>query len=126
MYRLVVWGTFAMALAAALGYMLMNAGVIHPGNLQSDIELPMGYILGFVYLVMGVLLLSRWRWIRIAEIVVIFITIIGFYTMYTDQPDVMWSAPGLITKIAQLLMLAGLIYLLVKTRPVKNSNVEAK
>ena len=126
MYRLVVWGTFAMAMAAALGYILMNAGIIHPGNLQSDIELPIGYILGLVYLVMGVLLLSRWRWIRIAEIIVVLITIIGFYAMYADQPDVMWSTPGLITKIAQVLMLAGLVYLLLKTRPVKNSNVEAK
>jgi hypothetical protein len=113
-----------MALVAAIGYILMNAGIIHPGNLQSDIELPMGYILGLVYLIMGVLLLSRWRWIRIAEIIVLLITIVVFYASYADQPDVMWSAPGLITKIAQVLMLAGLVYLLWKTRTQKNDNVK--
>jgi hypothetical protein len=43
--------------------------------------------------------------------------------MYADQPDVMWSAPGLMTKIAQVLMLAGLIYLIIKQKPIKNSNI---
>lgn len=42
--------------------------------------------------------------------------------MYADQPDVMFSAPGLITKIAQIFLEAGLIYLIVKSKPVKKAS----
>jgi hypothetical protein len=126
MYRRVLWACIAMALVAAIGYILMGVGVIHPGNLSGDNMPSFFYIIPLVYIVMGVLILSRWRWIRIASAVVVALTILVFYTRYADQPDVMWSAPGLITKIAQIFMLVGLIYLILKTRPGKNSNVEAK
>jgi hypothetical protein len=121
MYRLVVWGCIAMALIAAIGYILMGVGVIHPGNLSGDNMPSFFYIIPLAYIVMGVLILSRWRWIRIASAVVVALTILVFYTRYAGQPDVMWSAPGLITKIAQIIMLGGLIYLIVKSKPGKSA-----
>lgn len=120
MYRLVVWGTFMMALVAALGYVLLGMGVLQAGNLTDDAMPSFFYIIPAAYLLMGVFLFLRWRWIRILEAILVFMTIAVFYAKYISQPDVMWSAPGLITKIAQVLMLAGLIYLLRKTRPMKN------
>jgi hypothetical protein len=72
---------------------------------------------------MGVLVFSRWRRIRITEAVIVAFTIVVFYAKYISQPDVMWSAPGLITKIAQVLMLAGLIYLIKETKPVAKDPV---
>jgi hypothetical protein len=124
MYRRVVWGCIAMALIAAITYVLMGVGVVHSGNLSGDDMPSFFYIIPAAYVVMGVLILSRWRWIRVASAVVVAFTIVVFYARYAGQPDVMWSAPGLITKIAQVLMLAGLIYLLAKTRPEKNANVK--
>jgi hypothetical protein len=124
MYRLVAWGCIAMAVVAALAYILMGLGVLVPGNLDTSEGGSMPYFIGVVYLIMGVLIISKWRWIKIASAAIVLVTIIGFYAMYTDQPDVMWSAPGLITKIAQVLMLAGLIYLIVKSRTPKNADVK--
>jgi hypothetical protein len=124
MYRLVAWGCITMAVVAALTYILMGLGVLVPGNLETGEGGFMPYLIGAAYLIMGVLIVSKWRWIKIASAAIVLITIIGFYAMYTDQPDVMWSAPGIITKIAQLLMLAGLIYLIVKSRAPKNADVK--
>jgi hypothetical protein len=124
MYRLVVWGCIALAFIAAIAYVLMGVGVIHPGNLDDGSMPSFFYIIPAAYVVMGVLILSRWRWIRIVSAVVVAFTIVVFYARYAAQPDVIWSAPGLITKIAQIFMLAGLIYLLAKTRPGKNTNVK--
>jgi len=119
MYRLAAWGTFIMALIAAIAYILMGMGVLKAGNLTDDAMPSFFYIIPTAYIIMGVCLFLRWRWVRIAEAVIVFFTIAVFYARYFDQPDVMWSAPGLITKLAQILMLAGLIYLLVKGKPVK-------
>jgi hypothetical protein len=124
MYRRVVWGSIAMSFIAAITYVLMGVGIIHAGNLGTDDIPAFYYIIPAAYVVMAVLILSRWRWIRIASAVLVAFTILVFYARYAGQPDIMWSAPGLITKIAQVFMLSGLIYLLVKTRPEKNANVK--
>jgi hypothetical protein len=112
-----------MGLVAALAYVLMGAGVIHPGNLDDGSRPSFFYIIPAAYVIMGVFVISRWHWTRFASAAVVALTIIVFYARYADQPDVMWSAPGLITKIAQVLMLAGLIYLIRNSRPDKNANV---
>jgi len=124
MYKLIAWGTFVMALLAALAYILMGMGVIHPGNLDDGSRPSFFYLIPAGYILMGVLVFFKWRWIRFASAALVALTIIVFYTKYAGQPDVMWSAPGLITKISQVLMLAGLIYLIVKSRPVKNPDVK--
>ena len=124
MYRLAVWGSLTMALVSAVVYVLMGIGVMHSGNLTGDSMPSFFFIIPLAYLLMGILLLSRWRWIRVVDAILVLFTIIVFYARYADQPDVMWSAPGLITKIAQVLMLAGLIYLLVKTRGQKGATVQ--
>jgi|WetSurMetagenome_2_1015567.scaffolds.fasta_scaffold15855_2 hypothetical protein len=124
MYRRVVWGCIAMALIAAITYVLLGVGVIHAGDLSGKDMPSFFYVIPAAYVIMGVLILSRWRWIRIASAAVVALTILVFYVRYAGQPDVMWSAPGLITKIAQIFLLAGLIYLLAKTRPEKNTNVK--
>jgi hypothetical protein len=124
MYRLVAYGCIAMALVAAIAYVLMGMGIIHPGNLTDEAMPSIFYVIPAAYVIMGILIVSRWRWIKVASAAVVVLTILVFYAKYAGQPDVMWSAPGLITKIAQVLMLAGLIYLIVKSRPVKNPDVK--
>ncbi len=123
MYKLAVWGSAIMALIAAVAYILMGVGVLTPGSLGGDDMPVFYYIIPVAYLVMGVLVFSRFRRVRIAEAIIVAFTIVVFYAKYINQPDVMWSAPGLITKIAQVIMLAGLIYLIKKTKQVKNAGV---
>ena len=39
-----------------------------------------------------------------------------FFTMYSQQPQIMFSLPGLGTKVAQVLLEAGLVYLIFTYR----------
>jgi uncharacterized membrane protein len=123
MKKKVVWVCLVLALAAALGYFLMGAGVIRAGdpNLSdaaSGSDAPWGFdwIAGGFYVVAGLALLLKKRWISIALAVINLIPIVVFYLMWAGRPDIMWSAPGLITKIAQILLEIGLVYLLVKSK----------
>ena len=117
--KAVMWICFAMAMIAALAYVLMGVGVLKAGEL-TDENMPVAYyVIPATYIVMGAVIFFRKRWILIVEVLITAFTIVGFYMMYPDQPDVMWSAPGLITKIAQVLLLAGLIYLTIKIKPAR-------
>lgn len=119
MYRIAVWVTFIAAEAAALVYVLLGMGNLQAGNLGNESMPSFYYVIPAAYAIMGILILSRWRWIRIVSAIIVTFTIVIFYAMYADQPDVMLSVPGLATKIAQVIMLAGLVYMLVKSKPVK-------
>ncbi len=116
MKKTVMVGCLVMALIAALAYVLMGVGILEPGDLnETDDAMPVFYyIIPVAYVVMGVVVFFNKRWLLITDAVIVAFTIVVFYTMYPDQPDVLWSAPGLITKIAQALMLAGLVYLIAR------------
>ena len=103
-----------LALIAALIYVLMARGIMHAGDIVADEGLPAyfyvvpgGYILG------GLLILLKKRWLWITGAVINGFGITMFYTAYAARPEIMLSASGLITKIAQILMEIGLIYLIV-------------
>jgi len=123
MIKTVMWICFVMAMIAALAYVLMGIGVLKPGNLSDGSMPPFYYIIPAFYVAMGVVVFLRKRWLWIADVVIVAFTIAVFYAMYPDQPDVMWSAPGLITKVAQVLMLAGLIYLLATYKSGGSKNL---
>jgi hypothetical protein len=127
MEKKIVWVCLVLALAAALGYFLMGAGVIQAGDPQltdaaSGSDAPWGFdwITGGFYVIAGLAFLLKKRWITIALAVINIFPIAVFYFMWAGRPDVMWSAPGLITKIAQILLEMGLIYLLVSGKDGKN------
>ena len=114
MMKSVMIACLILALIAVVAYVLMGIGVIQPGDLQTDDTMPaFYYIIPVGYLIIGVLVLlkKRWLWITLAAFNAF--TIVVFYAMYAGQPDVMFSAPGLITKIAQILLEIGLIYLII-------------
>ena len=107
----------ALAMIAALGYLLMAAGVIHPGDLQTgDAPPAIVWVMCACYVVGGLLILLKKRWLWKTGAGINAFVIVMFIVMYADQLDVMFSAPGLITKIAQILLEAGLIYLIVKSK----------
>jgi hypothetical protein len=107
-----------LAVIAALGYILMGAGVIQAADLTLD-DAPPGFtwIAGAFYVIAGLLLFWKKRWIAITLAVINIIPIAVFYIMWAGRTDVMFSAPGLITKIAQILLEIGLIYMVVKLKP---------
>jgi hypothetical protein len=108
-----------MALISALAYVLMWVGVLTPGELDNGDMPAFYYIIPVAYIAIGILVFVKKRWVLITLACINAFTILVFYAMYTNQSDVMLSAPGLITKIAQILMEAGLIYLIVKFKSNK-------
>jgi hypothetical protein len=113
-----------LALVTAVAYFLLEANVMHAGVHQpGETEGPpgFGWIMGVLYIVAGLVIFLQKRRLTIAVAIANVIPIIGFYAMWAGRSDIMSSAPGLITKIPQILMEAGLIYLLIKTRPEKSA-----
>ena len=107
-------GLLTLALLAALVYFLMGAGVLQPGDLQAD-DAPAGiaYFAGACYVVGGLLILARKRWLWVIGAVINALVIVMFITAYAARPGVLFSVPGLATKAAQILLEIGLIYLIV-------------
>jgi len=107
-------GLLTLALLAALVYFLMGAGVLQPGDLQTD-EAPPGiaYFASACYVIGGLLILARKRWLWVVGAVVNALVIVGFIAAYAARPEVLFSIPGLVTKAAQILLEIGLIYLIV-------------
>lgn len=103
-----------LALLAALVYFLTGAGVLQPGELQTD-EAPAGiaYFAGACYVVGGLLILARKRWLWVIGAVINALVIVMFIAAYAARPAVLFSFPGLATKAAQILLEIGLIYLIV-------------
>lgn len=103
-----------MAIISAIVYILMANGIWLPGSLDEGEPLPVYfYVVPAGYIIGGLLILLRKRWILITGAVINAFTIFVFYTMYAGQPDVMLSPAGLITKVAQVILEIGLIYLIV-------------
>ncbi len=116
----------AMALISALIYVLLGIGVMHAGDLTPGDGIPaFFYIIPAGYIIGGVLILLKKRWLWITGAAINALPIVMFYTAYAGRPDIMLSAPGLITKIAQVLLEIDLIYLIVKSKS-KESTVNIK
>ena len=105
-----------LASIAALVYFLTGAAALQPGNLQPD-DAPafMAYAAGAFYFGGGLLLLLKRRKLWITGAILNAGVIVLFFVFYSQRPDVLLSIPGLATKIPQLLLEAGLLYLIVKS-----------
>ncbi len=120
--KIVMYACLVLALIAVVGYVLMGIGVIKPGNLMETEEMPaFFYIIPAGYAIIGFLVLLKKRRVWIILAAVNAFTIVVFYAKYATQSDVLFSAPGLITKIAQILLEIGLIYLIMKSKPEKSA-----
>jgi hypothetical protein len=103
-----------MALAASLVYLLMFLNILIPDELASEEGLPPFFlIIPGGYLLGGLLVLVKKRWLWITGAAVNTFTICVFYATYAVRPAIMLSAAGLLTKIAQVILEIGLIYLVV-------------
>jgi hypothetical protein len=102
-----------LSLVAAAVYILMGTDVISVPGLKSG-DAPPGIVFaaGGCYILGGVLILARRRWLWITGLVMNTLVLVIFFMMYNQKPEIMFSVPGLGTKIAQILLEAGLVYLI--------------
>lgn len=110
----VIWLSVTLALIAAFSYLLIQLGLLGVGNLQPTEE-PSGivYVAAGGYLLGGLLILVRRRWLWIVGAVINALVILFFVMAYLNRPAVMFSPGGLTTKTAQLLLEVSLLFLII-------------
>jgi hypothetical protein len=103
-----------LALTAALSYVLVGLNVLSVGDLQTT-EAPAAitYVCAGSYLLGGLLILLRRRWLWIVGAGINALVMLVFFTAYISRPAVMFSPGGVVTKAAQLLLEAGLLYIII-------------
>ena len=106
------WIAVGLAIFTALAYVLMALNLLGVGDLRMD-ERPAAiiYVAAGCYLLGGLLILFRNRWLLIFGAVVNAMVILFFFSLYQDRPAVMSSPGGLASKIAQILLEVTLIYI---------------
>ncbi len=112
--RRILWIAIGLAIFTAVTYLLMVWNVLGVGDLQMD-EKPAGiiYFAAGCYLVGGLLILLRNRWLLLFGAFINAMVILFFFNLYQDRPAVIFSPGGLISKIAQILLEIALIYVIV-------------
>jgi hypothetical protein len=109
----VMWLATGLALFAALSYLLIQLSLFGVGDLQTAGAPAIPLVAAACYLIGGLLTLVRRRWLWIVGAVINAFVIGIFMMAYLNRPSVMFSAGGLATKIAQVLLEGCLLYLIV-------------
>ena len=109
----VMWLATALALFAALSYLLIQVGLFGVGDLQTAGAPAIPLVAAACYLIGGLLILAHRRWLWIVGAVINALVIVIFMVAYLNLPLVMFSAGGLATKIAQVLLEVCLLYLII-------------
>lgn len=112
-----IWLAMALAIVAALSYVLMALDLLGVGDLAPE-EAPatIVYVAAGCYVLGGLLILLRRRWLWIVGALINALVIFAFVSFYINRPAVLFSPGGLASKIAQLLLEAVLVYLIVADR----------
>ncbi len=109
-----MWLAVGLALLAAVAYLLIGYHILGVGDLATS-EGPAGiiYVAAGCYLLGGLLILLRWRWLWIFGVVMNTLVILFFVRLYLGRPAVMFSPGGLVSKAAQILLELALLGLIV-------------
>jgi hypothetical protein len=109
----ILWVAVVLAFLTALSYLLMQFNLLGVGDLQVS-EKPAGiiYVAAGCYLLGGLLILLRNRWLLLFGAFINAMVILFFFSMYQNRPAVMFSPGGLVSKIAQILLEVALIYVI--------------
>jgi hypothetical protein len=109
-----MWLAVALALVAAVAYVLIALDQLGVGDLEmagdGDVII---YAAATCYLLGGLLILARRRWVWIIGALINALVMLFFFRLYQDRPAIMFSPGGLVTKIPQLLLEAMLLYLII-------------
>ena len=108
-----LWLSVALALIAAVAYLLIAWNVLGVGDLNMTEAPPViVYVAAGCYVLGGLLILLRNRWLLILGAFINAMVIVFFFNLYRNRPLVMFSPGGVITKLAQLLLEVVLVYLI--------------
>lgn len=120
----VIWLVMGAAVLTAVVYLMMGWDILGAGDLTAA-EGPPGiiYVAAGSYLVGGLLILLRRRWLWIMGAVINALVILFFFSLYAERPSVLLSPGGLFSKAAQILLEVGLIYLIVSDWLRKRQNL---
>jgi hypothetical protein len=100
-----IWLAVALALLAALSYIMIQLGILGVGDLQPTAEpAAIVYVANGSYLLGGLLILVHRRWLWIVGALINTLVILFFVMFYPG---------GLATKAAQLLLEVSLLYLII-------------
>jgi len=109
----IMWTAVALAIFTAIAYLLIAFNILGVGDLQGMEKPPaIIYVAAGCYLLGGLLILLRRRWLLIFGAGINALVILFFFNMYKDRPAVMFSPGGLVSKIAQILLEVALIYVI--------------
>jgi hypothetical protein len=110
----VIWLVVGLAVVTAVIYIMMDLNWLAVGDLGLD-ERPSGiiYVAAGSYLVGGLLILLRRRWLWVMGAVINALVILFFFSAYQERPAVLLSPGGIISKAAQILLEVGLIYMII-------------
>lgn len=114
MQKRTIWLAVALALTAALAYVLMGLNVLGVGNLAAA-EKPAAivYVAAGGYALGGLLILLRRRWLWVIGAGINGMVLLAFFKFYAERPSVLFSPGGLASKAAQIvleLLLLALIF----------------
>jgi hypothetical protein len=108
-----MWLAVALATLTAIAYVLIAFNILGVGDLQMDEKPPaIIYIAAACYLLGGLLILLRRRWLLIFGAGINALVILFFFRMYQERTAVIFSPGGLVSKAAQILLEAALLYLI--------------
>jgi hypothetical protein len=111
-----IWLSLAVAMVTALAYLLIQFGILRVGDLtQAEEPSSIVYICAASYFLGGLLILLHRRWLWTTGAVINALVILFFLLAYLNRPAVLFSPGGMVTKAAQILLEAGLVYLLITT-----------
>ena len=120
-------GCMALAFIAAAFYLLLASGIITASTLTgTPVTRAFIFTAAGCYILGGLLILAKRRWLWIIGLVMNAVVMAFFFTMYSKNPAVILSLPGLGTKIPQIILEAGLIYLILKSPEAKVGNSRSK
>ena len=109
----VMWLAVALAIFTAIAYVLIAFNVLGVGDLQMDEKPPaIIYVAAGCYLLGGLLILLRNRWLLLFGAGINALVILFFFRLYQDRPAVMFSPGGLVSKVAQILLEFTLLYVI--------------
>jgi hypothetical protein len=107
------WIAFALALVTAFVYLLIAQSVLGVGDLKVVQDGgAIIYVAAGCYLLGGLLILLRNRWLLIFGAFINALVILFFFSLYQNRPAVMFSPGGLVSKIVQILLEVALIYVI--------------
>ena len=112
--RWVMGAAVALAWLASLSYLLIQLRLLAVGDLQTaEVPAPIVLTAAACYLVGGLLILLRRRWLWAVGATVNALVMLFFFSGYLHRPSVLFSPGGLLSKSAQLLLEVALLLLIV-------------